>query len=78
MKSYAGDYGPRKIIFENGSLYYQRESGPKIKMIPMSEDYFRFADVPYFRLKIVKKDGRVTGLEGHYDNGTIDANPRTK
>jgi hypothetical protein len=78
LESYAGNYGPRKIIFENGNLFYQRENGPKIKMIPMSEDYFRFEDVPYFRLKIVKKDGRVAGLEGHYDNGTIDANPRTE
>jgi len=78
LKSFAGDYGPRRIIFENGNLFYQRENGPKIKMIAMSEDYFRFEDVPYFRLKIVKKDGRVTGLEGHYDNGTIDANPRTE
>jgi hypothetical protein len=77
LLSYAGNYGPRKILFENGSLYYQRENGPKMKMIPMSEDYFRFAEVQYFRLKIVKKDGRVTSLEGHYDNGTIDANPRT-
>jgi hypothetical protein len=78
LESYAGDYGPRKIILENGDLFYQRENGPKIKMIPMSEDYFSFAEVPYFRLKIVKKNGRVTGIEGHYDNGTIDANPRTE
>lgn len=77
MRSYAGDYGPRKIIFENNSLYYQRENGPRIKMIAMSEDYFRFDEVQYFRLRIVKKDGRVTGVEGHYDNGTSDANPRT-
>jgi hypothetical protein len=76
MKSYAGDYGPRKIIFENNSLYYQRENGPRIKMIAMSENYFRFDEVQYFRLRIVKKDGRVTGVEGHYDNGTIDANPK--
>jgi hypothetical protein len=77
LKPYAGNYSPRKIIFENNNLYYQRENGPRMKMIPMSEDYFRFDEVQYFRLKIVKKDGRVTGLEGHYDNGTIDANPRT-
>lgn len=77
LKSYAGNYGPRKVLFENGSLYYQREDGPKMRMIPMSEDYFRFTDVQYFRLKIIKKEGRVTGLEGHYDDGTIDGSPRT-
>ncbi|HUU06212.1 MAG TPA: SgcJ/EcaC family oxidoreductase [Patescibacteria group bacterium] len=76
LKSYAGEYGPRKISFENGSLFYQRENGAKMKMIPMSEDYFVFGEIEYFRLKIVRKDGRVTGVEGRYDNGTIDANPR--
>jgi len=48
-----------------------------MKMIPMSEEYFRFAEMPSFRLKIVKKDGRITGVEGHYDDGTIAASPRT-
>jgi hypothetical protein len=76
LKSYAGDYGPRKIIFENGSLFYQRADGPRMKMLPMREDRFRFAEIDYFRLQIIKKDGQVAGLEGHYDNGAVDANPR--
>jgi retinol-binding protein 3 len=76
LKSFAGDYGPRKISFEAGSLFYQRENGAKAMMLPMGEDYFRFAEMPSFRLKIVKKDGRITGVEGHYDDGTIDATPR--
>jgi hypothetical protein len=76
MKTYAGDYGPRKVLLEDGSLYYQREGRPKMRMIPLSEDYFGFAEVPYFRLKIVRQDGKVTGIEGHYDDGTIDASPK--
>ncbi|MCD4788446.1 MAG: S41 family peptidase, partial [Bacteroidales bacterium] len=32
MESYVGTYGPRKITFENGVLYYQREDRPKMKM----------------------------------------------
>lgn len=76
MSSYAGNYGSRKILFKDGSLFYQREGRPEMKMIPMSEDYFRFAEVPEFRLKIVRQDGKVTGIEGHYDNGTIDADLR--
>ncbi|HSQ34555.1 MAG TPA: S41 family peptidase [Candidatus Binatia bacterium] len=77
MSSYAGNYGPRKILFKDGSLFYQREGRPEMKMIPMSEDYFSFAEVPYFRLKIMRRDGKVTGIEGHYDNGTVDSDPRT-
>ena len=76
LKSYAGSYGPRKITFENGSLFYQRENQAKMKMIPMADEYFRFTEIEYFRLKFVKKDGQVTGLEGHYNDGTINATPR--
>ena len=77
LRSYAGNYGPRKIIFEDNNLFYQRGNGPRMKMIPMSADYFRFEEVRYFRLKVVMLDGRVSGIEGHYDNGTADADPRT-
>jgi hypothetical protein len=77
MKSFVGSYGPRKILFEEGSLFYQREGRPKMKMVPMSEGYFCFAEAPGFRLKIVRTDGKVSGIEGHYDDGTIDANPKT-
>jgi hypothetical protein len=76
MSSYAGNYGLRRIFFKDGSLYYQREGKPEMKMLPMSEGYFSFAEVPYFRLKIVRRDGKVIGIEGHYDDGTIDADPR--
>ncbi len=74
LKSYAGGYGPRKIVFEDGALYYQRGEGAKMRMIPMSEDLFRFAEIEYFRLKIVKADGRVTGVEGRYNDGSSDFN----
>ena len=76
LTSYAGSYGPRKITFENGSLFYQREKQAKMKMIPMADEYFRFTEIEYFRLKFVKKDGQVTGLEGHYNDGSINATPR--
>jgi len=77
LRSYVGTYGPRKITFENGCLFYQRENQTKMMMIPVAEDYFRFEEIDYFRLKIVKKEGQVTGVEGHYDEGTVDANPKT-
>jgi hypothetical protein len=77
LKSYAGVYGPRKITFEDGSLFYQRTNGLKMRMIPMADNLFHFEEIDYFRLKVVTKDGQVTGLEGHYSDGTIDANPKT-
>jgi hypothetical protein len=77
LKSYAGAYGPRRIIWEDGALYYQRENRAKMRMLPMAEDLFRFAETDNFRLKIVRKDGQVAGVEGHYDDGSVDFSART-
>jgi len=78
MKSYTGVYGIRTITLENGDLYYQREGRDKLRMIPLTEDYFWFKDVSYFRLKIIVKDGKAIKLEGHYEDGRTDFNERTK
>jgi len=78
MESYSGEYGPRKISLEDGALFYQREKNPKMKMVPMSEDYFMFEEIDYFRLKIIIENGKSVAVEGHYDNGQIDKNERSK
>nr|MBN2276187.1 S41 family peptidase [candidate division Zixibacteria bacterium] len=77
-KKYTGIYGPRTIIFENGELYYQRENRPKYKMIPMSDNLFRFDELDYFRLEVVKdNNGHPVELVGHYQGGYKDISPRT-
>ncbi len=78
METYSGVYGPRKISIQDGQLFYQRETNPKMRMIPMTEDYFRFEEIDYFRLKIIIEDGKAVAVEGHYDNGDIDKNERSK
>jgi retinol-binding protein 3 len=77
MKQYAGVYGPRTIQVENGELWYQRENRPRMKMIPMSADTFMFGELEYFRLKFIRQEDKVTALEGHYDNGTVDRNDKS-
>ncbi len=76
LKSYVGKYGPRNIISENNILYYQRENGLKMKMIPIKDDYFGFGEIEYFRLKIIKENGKVVAVEGRYDNGSTDRNKK--
>ena len=77
QKKYAGIYGPRTVILEDGELFYQREDRPKYKMIPMSNDTFIFADIPYFRLRFVAdEEGKITEVVGLYDNGSADRSPR--
>ncbi|WP_422081399.1 S41 family peptidase [Ulvibacterium sp.] len=77
LKSYVGNYGPRKIHFKEGTLYYQREGNTEYELIPMSQNKFRIAEVPAFRIEMLEENGKVTAIKGHYDNGRTDQNART-
>jgi len=72
LKSYVGGYGPRAITLENGSLFYQREGRAKMKMIPITQDYFMFKEIDSFRLKFLKEDNKVIGVEGYTAEGPTD------
>jgi hypothetical protein len=74
---YVGTYGPRTITMEDGTLYYQRENRPRMKMIPMSEDTFMFEEIDYFRLKVIVEGKKAVAVEGNYDNGRSDRNDRS-
>jgi C-terminal processing protease CtpA/Prc len=74
-KSYTGTYGPNKIIFENGDLYYLFGPG-KLRMSPMTKDTFLLENFSSFRIKIVIKKDSVTGIQVHYENGVVQKYPR--
>jgi len=79
LKIYAGQYGPRKILFENGELYYQRENRPKYKLISMGDHWFMLDGLDYFRIQfVVDEKGKATELIGHYNSGPADSNKRGK
>jgi hypothetical protein len=78
LRSYVGTYGPRVITLEDGFLFYQREGRTKMKMIPISEDYFMFNEIDYFRLKILKEDDKVIGVEGYTAEGPTDRHLKEK
>ncbi|HKK20854.1 MAG TPA: S41 family peptidase [candidate division Zixibacteria bacterium] len=79
LKTYVGKYGERTITYEDGKLFYQRVDRPKMQMIPMANDLFRFVDLDYFKLKVVTdSNGNPTELVGLYDNGHTDSSPRDK
>jgi hypothetical protein len=78
LRSYAGQYGPRKLWVENGTLMYQREDAPAHPAFPLTAAMFGFPDIDYFRLEVVLDDtGTPVGLVGHYGDGRTDENPRT-
>jgi hypothetical protein len=78
LKTYAGTFGPRKITFEDGGLYYQREDRPKMKMVPITETVFGFKELDYFRLEMLVEEGEVVAVRGLYEGGRTDMNERTK
>jgi retinol-binding protein 3 len=77
LKTLAGAYGERKIVLENGALYYQR-TGPKYRLTPMTPTLFAVEGLDYFRLEFTVKDGRTTEVVGLYDDGRREPSPRTK
>ncbi len=78
LRSYAGDYGPRKLRYDEGGLTYQRDDGPVYAMIPMGDDLFMFEELPYFRLRMVREGGQPAAVEGIYDNGQRDRHERSR
>jgi hypothetical protein len=77
LRTYAGEYGERKVTFENGTLFYQR-TGPRYRMVPMTATLFALDGLDNFRVEFVVKDGKAVELTGLYDNGERDPSPRTK
>ena len=75
--SYVGQYGPRTITLEEGSLFYQREGRAKLKMIPIADNYFMLDGIDYFRLKFIKEGDRVVAVEGHDPTGVNNKNLRS-
>jgi len=78
LKTYVGTFGPRRITLKGESLFYQREEGPMMKMIPINQNMFMFKELDYFRLKIVKKDNKIIAVEGHRVNGRADRHLKNK
>ncbi len=77
LQTYAGEYGERKVTFENGTLFYQR-TGPKYRLAPMTPTIFALDGLDDFRIEFVVKDGKAVGLIGFYDNGERQSSSRTK
>ncbi len=78
LAPYAGQYGPRRIWVEDGTLWYQREERGKFRLVAMGGGWFMLEGLDYFRIEFEQEKGKpATGLIGHYDNGRQDQNSRT-
>jgi retinol-binding protein 3 len=77
LETYAGIYGDRNVTFENGALFYQR-TGPKYRLIPITQTLFAVEGLDNFRVEFAVKDGKAVELVGLYDNGERQPSPRTR
>ncbi|QCW98858.1 S41 family peptidase [Aggregatimonas sangjinii] len=78
LKSYAGSYGPRKVVFEKGKLFYQRDGGTNYEIRPYSTNEFILKGLDNFRIRFLSEEGEITALQGLYENGGTDKSIRDK
>ena len=80
LQTIAGDYGPRHLTVEDGSLFYSRAGASTSAPRPLralSKDTFILEGVTYFKLQVVfDEQGNPIKLVGHYDEGRTDETPR--
>ncbi len=80
LQRMAGDYGPRHLVVNDGSLHYFREDADTTDPRPLlavSRDTFVIEGVSYFKLQVVfDADGNPTKLVGIYESGQRDESPR--
>jgi hypothetical protein len=79
LTAYAGRYGERTLVAENGRLYYQRAERPRIPLIPLGGNRFAFDTDPATQLDFAASDGRATAFElgsaGQPSQGRYDRTP---
>lgn len=75
MKTYAGKFGPRAILFENNALYYQREGRPKFPMTALTENLFA-VDGLDVRVKFEQKENKITAIEVLFEDGGSERNEK--
>jgi CubicO group peptidase (beta-lactamase class C family) len=78
LSTFAGEYGPRRVVLEEGTLYYQREGNPRFRLYPVSQDTFGLDGLGYFRLRFeADESGLIERVVGLYADGTEDASERS-
>ncbi|XOV94125.1 MAG: S41 family peptidase [Bacteroidota bacterium] len=77
LKTYAGTYGSREIIFDKDHLVYQRDGRFKYSLIPFDDNWFVVDGVDNFRIEFTR-EGQDVSLIVHYMSGNTDKSPKTQ
>lgn len=78
LQAIAGRYGPRRVEFDAGRLYYLRDGATaRTALVPLGADLFALASSATFRLRVERDDtGAPVALIGRYADGRSDVSPR--
>lgn len=68
-QAYAGRFGERTIAVENGTLTYQRQGGPKSRLLSIGADRFALENDPAVHILLRMEGGRAAALEVLRDDG---------
>ncbi len=63
LRSYAGNYGARTIVYEQGQLFLLRPQRPRVKLLPVSDASFMI-DVIGGKMDFIQSpEGKITGMD---------------
>lgn len=63
LRRWAGDYGPRHVTLEGGSLHYQREGRPRYRLIPIGPALFLAEGNGSFRVRFAEDGSKLAVLQ---------------
>jgi len=78
LKSFAGTYGDKSVVFEAGELFFYPFPNQKVKLKPLTADIFELTGIGNVRLQILKENGAVTGVAELFNNGNVEKHSKKK
>lgn len=72
LKSYAGTYGEKKIVWEADGLYFFPFPDRKVKLKPLTKDVFALSDINNVRLQVLTENNTIVGVAELLNNGRVD------
>jgi hypothetical protein len=72
LKSFAGTYGEKKLVFENGDLYFFPFPNQKVKLKPLTKDIFELTGIGNVRLQLLTENGVTNGIAELFNNGNVE------
>jgi Beta-lactamase len=73
LERFAGTYGPRRVEYEDGQLFYTGDEQPRRHLTPLTETIWAVEGLETFRVRFdTDGTGRVFRMTGLYRNGRRD------